>query len=183
MKKPLSAVVIAFHLVSPLAVWSPMDPDWSSMMNRSSGTRLAFWDSFAHSQPQPAKKPPPKLEPVAETKLLMEGLADPNTRSLGKLLAAKPKDADAWTFARGQALLLGEMGNLLLMRPPKNRASEDAWLTHAGELRDSATALARAAAAKEYVPARTALAGLANACNRCHQTFRVGLRVDPFAGE
>jgi hypothetical protein len=138
--------------------------------------------SSAHSQPA-RPKAAPKLEPVAETKLLMEGLADPNARALSKLLAAKPKDADAWKFVRGQSLLLGELGNLLLMRPPKGKAGEDAWQTHATELRDSATALARAAAAKEYVPSRTALAGVANACNRCHQAFRVATRIDPFAGE
>ena len=138
--------------------------------------------SSAHSQPAKGKAAP-KLEPVAETKLLMEGLADPNAKALGKLLAARPKDAEGWAFARGQALLLGEMGNLLLMRPPKTKAGEEAWQTHATDLRESAAALARAAAAKEYLPARTALAGVANACNRCHQSFRVGVRVDPFAAE
>jgi hypothetical protein len=138
--------------------------------------------SSAHSQPGKGKIVP-KLEPVAETKLLMEGIADPNTRALGKLLAAKPKEAEAWTFARGQALLLGELGNLLMMRPPKTKAGEESWMTHAAELRDSATALARSAAAKDYVQARTALAGVANACNRCHQSFRVGTRVDPFGDQ
>ena len=136
------------------------------------------------AQSQPAKgKVVPKLEPVAETKLLMEGMADPNTRALGKILAAKPKDAESWAFARGQALLLAETGNLLLMRPPKTKEGQDPWLTHAADLRESATALARAAAAKDYVQARTALAGVANACNRCHQSFRVGVRVDPFADD
>src|SRR5882762_2117380 len=97
-------------------------------------TRTRFWFaaavfavgavflSFAHSQPQPAKKAPPKLERVAETKLLMERIADPNTKALGKLFAAKPKDAEGWAFARGQALLLAEAGNLLMMRPPKTKA-------------------------------------------------------------
>lgn len=139
--------------------------------------------SAAHSQPQPARKPAPKLEPVAETKLLMEGLADPNTRALGKLLANKPKDAEAWAFARGQSLLLAEAGNLLLMRPPRTKAGEAAWQEHSADLRDSAAGLARAAAAKDYLQARTALAGVGNACNRCHQTFRVPVRIDPFAGE
>jgi cytochrome c556 len=137
--------------------------------------------SVAHSQPQPqpAKKAV-KLEPVAETKLLMEGLADPNTKALGKLLANKPKDAEGWAFARGQALLLAEAGNLLLMRPPRAAAGEAAWQTHSADLREQATNLARAAAAKDYLQARTALAGVGNACNRCHQTFRVAVRVDPF---
>jgi cytochrome c553 len=137
--------------------------------------------SFAHSQP--AKKPTTKPEPVAETKLLMQALADPNMKALGKFLAAKPKEGGDWTFARGQAILLAETGNLLLMRPPKTKAGEDTWLTHAAELRDAGTSLARATAAKDYLQARTALAGVANACNRCHQTFRVGVRVDPFADQ
>jgi hypothetical protein len=138
--------------------------------------------SAARSQPARVKAAP-KPEPVAETKLLMVGIADPNTRALGKIFATRPKEAEAWTFARGQALLLGEMGNLLLMRPPKTKAGEESWLTHAADLRESATAVARSAAAKDYVQARTALAGVANACNRCHQSFRVKVRVDPFAGE
>ena len=61
------------------------------------------------------------------------------------------------------------------------KVGEEAWQTHAADLRESATSLARAAAARDYLQARTALAGVANACNRCHQTFRVGVRVDPFA--
>jgi hypothetical protein len=162
---------------------------------RGSVTRTRFWFaaavfaagavflSVAHSQPQPAKKPAPKLEPVAETKLLMEGLADPNAKALGKLLAAKPKDPEAWNFARGQALLLAETGNLLMMRPPKNKTGEESWMTHAAELRENAAVLARSAAARDYLQSRTALAGVANACNRCHQTFRVAVRVDPFAEE
>jgi cytochrome c556 len=128
------------------------------------------------SQPRGA----PKLEPVAETKLLMEGLAEPNTRALGKLLNGKPQGADAWAFARGQALLLAETGNLLLIRPPRAKASQDAWSQHAADLRDSATALARAAAAKETAQARAALANVGNACNRCHRAFGTGPRVDPF---
>ncbi len=137
---------------------------------------------FAQSQPAKGKAAP-RLEPVAETKLLMEGMAAPNTRELGRLLAGKPKDAEAWAFARGQALLLAETGNLLMMRPPKTKEGQDPWLTHAADLRENATALARAAGAKDYLQARTSLAALANSCNRCHQTFRVAVRVDPFAGE
>ena len=53
------------------------------------------------SQPTVAKgKKAVKLEPIADTKLLMVGLANPNLEGLGKLLSEKPKDADAWGFAR-----------------------------------------------------------------------------------
>lgn len=138
----------------------------------------------AHSQPSATKEKPARtLEPVAETKLLMEGLANPNLRGLGKLLRDKPKDAEAWGFARGQALLIAETGNLLLIRPPKTATGEDRWMTHATELREAGAALARAAAAKDYAKSRSALAGTANACNRCHQAFGVPSRIDPFSDE
>jgi hypothetical protein len=124
----------------------------------------------------------PAPEPVAETKLLMNGLAAANLRGLGKTLRDKPAEAEAWAFARGQALLIAETGNLLMLRPPKATGRDD-WLGYSGDLRDAAEKLARAAAAKDYAKARGGLAALANVCNRCHQTFQVATRVDPFAGE
>ena len=139
--------------------------------------------SQPNKQPQQGKtaaKPAPKLEPVAETKLLMEALADPNFKGLGKLLAEKPKDDEAWRFARGQALLVAETGNLLMMRPPKDRTAQDTWMARATELREAAAGLARAAGARDYVKSRSGVAQVANACNRCHQAFKVATRVAPF---
>jgi cytochrome c556 len=154
--------------------------------------RVRFWAAgavigaaclFAPSgRSQPAKtKAPPKLEPVAETKLLMNGLADPNFKGVGKLLKDEPTDPEAWEFARARALLVAETGNLLLMRPPKARDAEASWMTHASGLREAAAGLARDIAARNYVKSRAALAAVANECNRCHHTFRVGTRVRPFS--
>jgi cytochrome c556 len=139
---------------------------------------------FAAGQSQPPRTEPvaPKLEPLAETKLLMNGLAKPNFDGLGKLLKQKPADGEAWGFARGQALLLAETANLLMMRPPKTRPAQDTWLARSAELRDAAAKLSRAAAAKDYIAARTGTAAVANACNRCHEGFRVGVRLTPFDG-
>ncbi len=136
------------------------------------------------SQTQPAPKPAerfmPKLEAVAETKLLMEGLNQANFRGLENLLKQKPDSLEAWGFARGQALLIAETGNLLLLRPPRNQG-RDAWQMRATELRDSATALARVLAQQDYEGSRAALGRLANTCNRCHQGFQAPVRVVPFA--
>ncbi len=128
------------------------------------------------------KQPTAAPEPIAETKLLMNGLAAVNLRGLGKHLREKPTEAEAWTFARGQALIIAETGNLLLIRPPRTNGQE-LWLGHAADLRDAADKLARATVAKDYPKARAGLAGVANVCNRCHQTFQVPNRVDPFAEE
>ena len=130
--------------------------------------------------PKKAAANPPKLEPVAETKLLMEGLAKANFDGLNKLLKEKPADAETWGFVRGQALLIAETGNLLLMRPPKNRPAQDAWMQRATELREAGAALAKSAGEKDYANSRAAVANLANACNRCHTGFAVATRIVPF---
>jgi hypothetical protein len=132
---------------------------------------------------QTAKAKGPRLEPVAENKLLMNGLAEPNFKGLGKMLATKPKDDEAWEFARGRALLIAETGNLLMIRPPRAKEPQNLWMNQGTELRDAAVILARAAAAKDYVKARAALAGVANVCNRCHKSAGVPNRVQPFPEE
>jgi cytochrome c556 len=137
------------------------------------------------AEPLPAPVPAapvPKLQAVAETRLLMEGLAQPNYRALEKVLKEKPADAEAWTFTRGQALLLAETGNLLMLRPPRN-AGETAWMARATEMRTAATILARNAGKNDLEATRTAILNLANSCNRCHETFRVKVRVGPNAKE
>ncbi len=121
----------------------------------------------------------PQLQAKAETKLLMEALAQPNFRALGEQLGQSPTELEAWKFARGQALLLAELGNLLLLRPPRNQGEAD-WLKQAVDLRECATELARRLAAQDYVQSRAALAQVANSCNRCHRTFRIAVQVTPF---
>lgn len=135
---------------------------------------------------RPQQRPPPRpairLEAVAETKLLMEGLLDPNFRGLEKRLGEKPAEAETWTIVRGQALLVAEGGNLLMLRPPRNFGQE-VWMSRATDLRAAAARLARAASAKDYLRCRTGMGDVASACNRCHQTFRVPLRIKPFQPE
>lgn len=126
-------------------------------------------------------RPPLRPEAVAETRLLMEALTEPNFRGLEKLLETRPANTEAWTFARGQALIIAETGNLLMLRQPRGDGKA-AWLQRAAEVRGAATRLARAAAARDYDLSRSVLASLANSCNHCHQTFRVPVRMTPFSG-
>ena len=130
--------------------------------------------------PAPMPRPVPRLQAVAETKLLMEGLAVANFRGLERLLKEKPASNETWSFARGQALLIAETGNLLLLRPPRNKG-RDTWQDRAMELRSRATTLARTLAGRDLERSRAALQDVANVCNRCHQTFQVQVRLVPFA--
>ena len=132
------------------------------------------------SAPSPDRIPP-KLEAVAETKLLMEGLAHPNFAALAKGLNLKPADDESWMITRGQSLLIAETGNLLMLRPPKGRPAQGEWMQHATDLRVAAAKLANATGDRDFGGSRTAFAGLANVCNRCHEKFEVKTRVSPLA--
>lgn len=120
----------------------------------------------------------PRPEAVAETRLLMQGIDQPNFRGLENLLKSKPQDVETWSFLRGQALLIAESGNLLMLRPPRAEGRE-IWLERAGALRRVATRLARAAAAQDYAASQARLTELANTCNQCHVSFRVPIRLGP----
>ena len=87
---------------------------------------------------------------------------------------------ETWTFARGQALLIAETGNLLLLRPPRNKG-EQPWFERATELRASASQLAKSLGERDYERSRQGLTTLANSCNRCHDAFRVPVHITPFA--
>ena len=129
--------------------------------------------------PAPAAGFTPKFEAMAETSLLMQGLAQSNYRALEKHLEGKgPADADTWTFARGQALLIAETGNLLLLRPPRNNG-RDTWMRKAMDMRQAAGELGRRLGDRDLERSRTALVELRNKCNSCHQTFRVPTRIGP----
>jgi hypothetical protein len=138
----------------------------------------ATLSAIGHAQP-PAKLAP-KLEPIAETKLLMEGLAHANFKGLEKILSQKPADPQAWIFARGQALLVAETANLLMMRPPQ-KEGQTVWFERATALRSRAAELAQTLAKRDFDRARTGLSLVADSCNRCHQAFRVPVQIEPFA--
>lgn len=136
--------------------------------------------AFATAQSPP--RAAPKLDPVAETKLLMQGLAHPNFKGLERILDKTPQENQAWTFGRGQALLLAETANLLMMRPPQKQG-QDAWFERTAEMRTEATHLATNLGLKNYARSRAGLLAVAASCNRCHQTFRVNVQIAPFADE
>lgn len=152
----------------------------SKIVRGGAGVFVLTWALFsAPSEPSAATRIPLRLEPVAETRLLMEGLNQPNFRGLEKIFKQEPADDDSWAFARGQALLIAETSNLLLIRPPRN-AGESLWLERAADLRNASARLARVAANRDYLRSRAGVNEVANACNRCHQSFRVSTRLTPF---
>jgi len=115
------------------------------------------------------------LEPVAETRILMLGINLPNFQGLQQRLARQPANKDSWEIVRGEALLIAENGNLLILRDPP-AGSRQTWVDRARDLRSAGKRLARAAADRDYARSRDCLADLLNSCNRCHRNY--GVRVD-----
>ena len=143
---------------------------------------VCFLQADPGNSTQEAGKSTPKMEPVAETALLMQGINLPNFEGIEKLLKEKPTEPDAWKFLRGQALLIAENGNLLMLRPPHNEG-EAVWQERAAALRTTATKLANVFSERDYIRSRAGLIDLASACNDCHASFRVASRVLPFSQE
>src|SRR5437763_1387528 len=80
----------------------------SSIIHRSAfAATAAVLLTSNMATPQPPRstsaRPRAKLEAVAETKLLMEGLLLPNFKGLERNLRQRPADDTAWTFARSSA--------------------------------------------------------------------------------
>ncbi len=143
---------------------------------------VCWLQSGIASSPQQVDRPTPKMEPVAETALLMQAINLPNFQGIEKLLKEKPTDPEAWRFMRGQALLIAENGNLLMLRPPHN-AGEAVWQERAAASRAAAAKLANVISERDYTRSRAGLIDLASACNDCHTSFRVAARVVPFGQE
>jgi hypothetical protein len=137
-----------------------------------------WWVASSGGQGTPGKFVP-KLEPIAETKLIMEGIAHTNYRGLERILSQKPPEEQGWKFARGQALLLAEAANLLMLRPPSNEGT-NVWFDQSMKLRAQAKQLAVTIAARDLEKSKAQLVQLAGSCNRCHQTFRVPVEITPF---
>lgn len=146
---------------------------------RGTVTLLLLALPFLSGHGQGPDKVIPKLEPIAETRLLMEGLAHPNFRAIERHLTPKPADDAAWTQARGQALLIAETANLLMLRPPKNQG-EVVWFQRTMELRTLAMFLTQQLAKKDLERSKEGLQRVAGSCNRCHRAFRIAIDIAPF---
>ncbi len=110
-------------------------------------------------------------QPVGTMGDLMTSMVYPAANDLLLFIArGGPKDDKEWMAAQRSAVLLGESGNVLMMR---GRARDQGqWMTEARMLVDAGAAAYRAARAKD-LNALTALEAPINAsCVSCHKQYR-----------
>jgi len=122
---------------------------------------------------------PPPFRPVADTKLLMQSVVDPNAdviwESVKTIITAqgteeiKPRTDGEWTAVRNSAVTLAESGNLLMMSPRAKDAG--AWMTLSQELIDASQSAVRAAESKNADRLFTVGGDIYEACSHCHQKY------------
>ena len=110
------------------------------------------------------------LKPLVDTHEFMEHVVEGTFATLKKGLSEKPADENAWRSVRDTSLLLGESGNLLLIRKPDDADASD-WSKLCIALRESGDTLSKTAKAKDYDASRQAYLALVHACNACHTKY------------
>jgi hypothetical protein len=111
-----------------------------------------------------------ELKPLVDTHEFMEHVIEGTFATLKAGLTEKPADAKAWRSVRDASLLLGESGNLLMIRKPDDADAAD-WSKLSIALRESGDDLSKAAKAKDYDASRKAYLVLVHACNTCHTKY------------
>jgi len=122
---------------------------------------------------------PPPFKAVADNKLLMQSVIDPNADLVwdavktivtrDKTEEIRPRSNDEWIAVRNAAVALTESGNLLMMAPRARDGGE--WMKRAQELIDTGEAAIRAADSKNADRLFTVGGDIYEACSNCHRQY------------
>lgn len=121
----------------------------------------------------------PPFKAVADTKLLMETVVDPNADIIWdsvKTIITKegtqefrPRTDAEWAAVRNAAVAVAEAGNLLMMVP--RAKNEDDWMKACQAMIETGTAAIRAIEAKNADELFTVGGNIYNACTNCHMKY------------
>lgn|SRR5215510_16389766 len=122
---------------------------------------------------------PPPFRPVADTKLLMQSVVDPNADIIWEAVKTidspagteeiRPKNAEEWAAVRNAAVAVAESGNLLMLVPRAKDGGE--WMKRAQEMIDTGEKAMRAAEAKNAEQLFTIGGDIYDACSNCHRQY------------
>jgi len=123
--------------------------------------------------------PPVPFTPVADTKLLMQSVVDPNADLIWeavKIISTKdgdqdirPKTDQEWIAVRNAAVTVAESGNLLMMVPRAKNGGE--WMQRAQEMIKAGEEAMRAADSKNAEKLFTVGGDLYDSCSNCHREY------------
>lgn len=120
---------------------------------------------------------PTTFQQVGNMSQLMIDIIYPTSDALFYVDRDPPKNQHDWDLLRGQALMLGESGNLIMM---DGRArDQENWIKYSKLLVDIGTTAFKAAQAKNLAGIRALNDPLNDACVNCHLQYRPGYHKRP----
>ena len=145
------------------------------MMMRVSAIVLLAGAALAQALPaqqQPVPDSLPGAQPVGTMSELMVHLIYPTSDAIFYILTRTPTTTAEWGALEGQALMLAESANLLMM-PTRARGREQ-WMMDARLLLDVGEAALRLAQDRDVEGLSALNDQLYQSCVTCHQHFRSG---------
>jgi hypothetical protein len=122
---------------------------------------------------------PPPFKPVADTKLLMQSVVDPNADFVWDAVKTietkegtqeiRPKTDAEWIAVRNAAVAVAESGNLLMMAPRAKNGGE--WMQLAQDMISSGQEAINAAQAKNAEKLFTVGGDSYESCSNCHRKY------------
>jgi hypothetical protein len=122
---------------------------------------------------------PPPFKPVADTKLLMQSMVDPNADLVWDAVKTidtpqgteeiRPRTDLQWAAVRNAAVSVAESGNLLMMVPRAKNSGE--WMKLAQDMIDTGQEAIKAADAKNADRLFTVGGDIYDACSACHAKY------------
>jgi hypothetical protein len=122
---------------------------------------------------------PPPFKPVADNKLLMQAVVDPNADIIWEAVKTidspagteeiRPRNNEEWAAVRNAAVALAESGNLMMLVPRAKDGGE--WMKRAQEMIDTGEKAIRAAEAKNAEQLFTVGGDIYDSCSNCHRQY------------
>ena len=116
------------------------------------------------------RAPATGVRAIATVRQLHDVMMSPASDAVFDASSRQPLDANGWTAARNQALVLAESGNLLMVG---TRVRDNGnWMKMSRALVDAAALAAAAAEKKDANALEAATDSITVACMECHRPYR-----------
>ena len=125
--------------------------------------------------PAAAQAPAPERPPtrnVGSMSDLMVKIIYPASDALFYVESRTPKTEAEWTVLEGQALMVAESANLLML--PGRARDQKQWMADAKLMLDAGAAAYKAAKAKDVAGIAALSDQLMESCTSCHKNYRPG---------
>lgn len=132
---------------------------------------LALTVALAAALVQPASDRPPTRN-VGTMSDLMVKIIYPASDALFYIESRTPKSDAEWTVLEGQALMVAESANLLML--PGRARDQKQWMADSKLMLDAGAAAYKAAKAKDVAGIAALSDQLMESCTSCHKNYRPG---------